>query len=136
MAVMLRQWRDDMQRNSRTAARRIGARTMARSTAWAWRDLPSARFAIAFSLFLALLAAAFLVGGHVVFDTLQFAVATQDEEQTHVGQIFYSLPDKAFCRHMSFDNATSQLVAGNVAPCPPRDPSGRHQTEFAWGRRH
>ena len=125
-----------MQRNSRTAARRIGARPMARSTAWAWRDLPSARFAIAFSLFLALVAAAFLVGGGFVFDTLRFAVASQDEEQTQqVGQIFYSLPDKAFCRHMSFDNATSQLVAGNVAPCP-RDASGRHQTEFAWGRGH
>jgi len=135
MGTTLWQWRDDMQRNSRAAARRVGAHTMPRSTAWAWRDLPSARFAIAFSLFLALLAAALLVGDHVVFDTLQFAVAPQDEEQTHVGQIFYSLPDKAFCRHMSFDNATSQLVAGNVAPCP-RDSSGRHQTEFAWGRGH
>jgi hypothetical protein len=124
-----------MQRNFRAAARLIDARWMPRSAAWAWRDLPSARFAIAFSLFLALLAAAFLVGDHVVFDTLQFAVAPQ-EEQTHVGQIFYSLPDKSYCRHMSFDNATSQLVAGNVAACPSRDPSGRHQTEFAWGRAH
>ena len=66
-----------MQRNFRAAARLIDARWMPRSAAWAWRDLPSARFAIAFSLFLALLAAAFLVGDHVVFDTLQFAVAPQ-----------------------------------------------------------
>jgi hypothetical protein len=96
----------------------------------AWRDLPSARFAIAFSLFLALLATSFLVDGHAVFETLQSAVTP--EEQKHVGEVIYSLPDHAYCRHMSFDNETSQLAAGNVTPCP-RDASGRHQTEFLWG---
>jgi hypothetical protein len=112
---------------------RVPLRPRQRRNPWGVGDVPSLRFVIAFALFLVLLAASFLVDGRVVIETVQSAVATQPDE--HVGEVFYALPDKAYCRHLSFDNATGDLISGNVAPCP-REVARRTQTDFAWGARH
>ncbi len=128
------------------AANRAAAppRRRRRKTAWgrawarAWAHdegkAKFARFAIAFSLFLALLAAALLVGGNVVVDPLLQSVAAAREAK-RAGDIVVSLPDRAFCQHLSFDNTTAELTAGDVEPCP-GDLASRHaQTGFAWGGR-
>lgn len=96
----------------------------------------SARIAIVVSLFLVLVAAALLVGGHAVIDPLlQSAAAAREAKR--VGDIVYSMPDGTFCRHLSFDNASSELVEGAIEQCPSdlikkgrRTPLG-----FAWGQR-
>ena len=95
----------------------------------------SASLAIVFSLFLALLATALLVGGRVVIDPLLQAAAAA-RETNRVGEIVYTMPDGIFCRHLSFDNVTADLTEGavekcgsNVAPRRASPPAG-----FAWGR--
>jgi hypothetical protein len=96
----------------------------------------STRLAVAASLFLALVAAALLIGGHAVIGPmLQSAAAARDAKR--VGDVVYAMPDGSFCRHLSFDNATAEIAESTVVPCPrdiirdrPPQPKG-----FAWGGR-
>lgn len=96
----------------------------------------STRLAVAASLFLALVAAALLIGGHAVIGPmLQSAAAARDAKR--VGDVVYAMPDGSFCRHLSFDNATAEIAESTVVPCPrdiirdrPPPPKG-----FAWGGR-
>ena len=119
---------------SRIAAQRVGART--RVTTWARRNeqrAKSTRLAVVCSLFLVLVAAALLVGGHAVIDPLLQSAAAARESR-RVGDIVYSMPDRTFCRHLSFDNATAELSEGVVEECP-RDLAtkrARPPTGFAW----
>jgi hypothetical protein len=120
---------------SRIAADPVGSRV--RRTTWARRDeqrAKSARLVIVCSLFLVLVAGALLVGGHAVIDPLlQSAAAAREAKR--VGEIVYSMPDRTFCRHLSFDNATAELSEGAVEECP-RDLATkrvRQPTGFAWG---
>jgi hypothetical protein len=88
------------------------------------------------SLFLALLAAALLAGGHNAIDPLLQA-ATAAREARGVGEIVYTLPDGVFCRHMSFDNTTAEVVDSRVERCR-TDIAGdrvRPGRGFAWGAR-
>ena len=94
----------------------------------------SARAVIASSLFLVLLATALLVGGHAAIDPLlRSAIAAREAKE--LGDVVYTMPDGKFCRHMSFDNETSEVIEGAVEPCAydiVRDHS-RSAKGFAWG---
>lgn len=117
------------------AAHYVHAQPRANGAAWVRPDeswANSASFAIVFSLFLALLAAALLVGGHAVIDPLlQSAAAARDANR--VAEVLYALPDRAYCRHLSFDNATAEMTAGGIEPCPGGSTSRRAQMGFTWG---
>ncbi len=118
------------------AVGQVGARMRARRIARARRDerAKSARIAIVVSLFLALLAAALLGGGHTVIDPLlQSAAAAREAKR--VGDIVYSMPDGTFCRHLAFDNGTAELIEGAIEQCPNDlfKMRGRAAKGFAWG---
>jgi hypothetical protein len=120
------------------AAGHFSGRMRARRIARAQRDerAKSARVAIVVSLFLVLLMAALLVGGHAVIDPLlQSAAATREEKR--VGDIVYAMPDGTFCRHLAFDNGTAELIEGAIEQCPSDLVKKRAQgaTGFAWGGR-
>jgi hypothetical protein len=94
----------------------------------------SARAVIASSLFLMLLAATLLVGGHAAIDPLLRSVIAARETKA-VGDVLYTMPDGIFCRHMSFDNATAEVAEGAIERCPTDISKGRARTSksFAWG---
>ena len=72
---------------------------------------------IASSLFLVLLAAALLIGGHAAIDPLlRSAVASRAAKG--MGDVVYTMPDGIFCRHASFDNATAEISEGPLERCP------------------
>ena len=94
------------------------------------------RLVIVFSLFLALLAAALLVGGRAVIDPLLQRAATK-REAYRVGEIVLTMPDGKFYRHLSFDNKTAELSEGVIKQCPPDHPPDRAaaMSGFSWGAR-
>src|SRR5271154_6916796 len=99
----------------------------------------SARAVIASSLFILLLAATLLVGGHAAIDPFLHPALDANDPRAG-GDVVVTMPDGKFCRHMSFDNATASMVEGTIEPCrtdivrdsnaPPAVPGG-----FAWGVR-
>jgi len=94
------------------------------------------RVAVVLSLFLVLLAAALLVGGRAVIDPMLRAAA-QQREADQLGNIVLTMPDGAFCRHLSFDNKTAELTEGAIEQCT-RDYHKMHTTGtmgFSWGKR-
>ena len=122
-------------------ADRVGMRAAPRRTVRGRRDEQRAkmgRLAVVLSLFLALLAAALLVGGRAIIDPLLRAAA-EAREANRVGDIVFTTPDGAFCRHLSFDNKTAELTESAVARCPEAKPRGnepaRSANGFAWGAR-
>jgi hypothetical protein len=110
----------------------------------AWARSPRARFdderaisgpiVVVASLFLALLAAALLAGGHHAIDPLLKA-AMAEREARGVGEIVYTMPDGVFCRHMSFDNTTAEVVESTVERCRTdiAGDRGHASRGFAWG---
>jgi hypothetical protein len=99
----------------------------------------SGRIAIVSSLFLALVAAALVVGGHAVIDPLlQSAVETREANGS--GDVVYAMPDGIFCRRVSVDNVTAEISGGGVERCPSgiaRDhPRAAAPRNFDWGGRH
>lgn len=96
----------------------------------------SGRVVIVSSLFLLLIAAAVVTGGHNAVDPLVRSVIAARESRS-VGDIVLTMPDGIYCRHMSFDNATAELIAGSMKPCGPDLVSGRSHAEskFSWGSR-
>lgn len=78
--------------------------------------MKSARVAIVSSLFLVLLGAALLLGGHAAIDPL-LKSAMEARQAKGIGDVLYAMPDGIFCRHMSFDNVTAQVVEGSLQRC-------------------
>src|ERR1700757_3779352 len=77
----------------------------------------SAHAVIASSLFLVLFALALMLGGHAALDPLlQSAIAAHQPRGP--GQLVVALPDGVYCRKMSFDNATAEIVEGAIQRCP------------------
>jgi len=116
-------------------AARPGARSRARGLR---RDTTSARAIIVSSAFLALLTAALMVGGHLAVDAaidplLRPTMAPRDT--IAVGDVVLPMADRRYCRHMSFDNATAEMVEGTIERCPDNlGSSGRHTGRgFTWG---
>lgn len=94
----------------------------------------SLRAIIASAFFVVLIVGTILIGGHAAVDPiLRMAAAARDN--TGRADILYSMPDENYCRHMSFDNATNEMVEGDVERCPDDLIKQRtHSTQgFAWG---
>jgi hypothetical protein len=98
----------------------------------------SARAFIVSSLFLMGLASAMLFGGHAALDPLlQSAIAARDPQT--LGDVVYTMPDRVYCRHLSFDNVTGDISETSIDFCPDqvgRQQHGRSARGFAWGERH
>ena len=93
----------------------------------------SGRIVIVSSLFLVLFTAALLVGGHAAIDPiLQSAVDARETEGT--GDVVVTMPDGIFCRHMSFDNVTAEIMEGGIERCTKDIAGNRPRTGrgFAW----
>jgi hypothetical protein len=95
----------------------------------------SARAVVVSSLFFILLAASLLFGGHAAIDPLlRSAIAARDNAAT--GDFVSAMPDGKFCRHRSFDNATSEIIEGAVERCPDdmvREHFRNTVGGFTWG---
>ena|SRR5271155_3571839 len=114
-----------------------GVRSVPRSNVRVRRDERNAkisRLAVVLALFLVLLAGALLVTCRAVIDSM-LRGATRSAR----GDITFTLPDGAFCRHLSFNNATTELMESTATPCPEAKPRGRESdrpsNHFAWGAR-
>lgn len=85
------------------------------------------------SLSFILFATAILLGGHaIIAPLLQRAAAARDTNGT--GDVVYTMPDGMFCRHLSFDNGTSDITEDAVVECPGRTASkDSDSSEFKWG---
>jgi len=117
------------------AANAVGARMLARRPTPARRDERHAKTvhaAVVCLSFFVFFAAALLVGGPAVIDPLLQSVA-EGREVKRVGAIVYTLPDGAFCRHLSFNNTTAELLEGAVEQCP--HDKERAARGFAWDGR-
>jgi hypothetical protein len=93
----------------------------------------SASVVIVSSLFLVLIAAGLLVGGHAAIDPLLRSVI-EARESNAAGAVLYAMPDGMYCRHMSFDNTTAEVTEGAIERCA-QDigrPHGRSAQGFAW----
>jgi hypothetical protein len=94
----------------------------------------SLRAVIASAFFVVLIVGTILIGGHAAVDPiLRMTAAARDN--TGRADILYSMPDQNYCRHMSFDNATNEMVEGDVERCPDDIINQHtHTTQgFAWG---
>ena len=114
---------------------RVTARRRARSGARARDEATSVRAVIVSSLFLVLFTTGLLFGGHAVIDPL-LRMATAARNSGEVGEVVVPMPDGQFCRQMSFDNATAELIEGTIERCPDNiagSPLRRTGRGFTWG---
>lgn len=100
-----------------------------------WADgETSLRAVIASSFFLVLLSGTMLIGGHAAIDPLlQLAISARDGRA--IGDVVMRMPDGKFCRHLSFDNDTAEMIEGDIERCPDGIASEhfRPVRSFAWG---
>ena len=62
--------------------------------------------------------------------------ASGDREANRVGEIVYTMPDGAFCRHLAFDNATGEVTERTVEQCDQNiGKPKRPKMGFTWGKR-
>jgi len=101
-------------------------------------DLTSLRAAIVSSFFLVLLATSLLLGGHAAIDPL-LRMAIDARDGRSVGKIVLAMPDGKFCRHMTFDNDTAEVLEGAIERCPDgiinEHFRSRAAGNFAWAQR-
>jgi hypothetical protein len=125
--------------NSSTPA--LGSRLAVRRSVRLLRDerqAKTARVAIILSLFIAFLGVALLVGGRAFIDPL-LETAAQARKANQVGAVVFTMPDGAFCRHLSFNNATAEVTESAVSRCPEARPRANARERvgvkkgFAWG---
>ena len=98
----------------------------------------NARVAIILSVFLAFLAAAVLLGGRTLIEPMLRAAA-EARQSKRIGEVVFTMPDGAFCRHLSFDNTTAEISESTIDRCPEARPRGWTKESdgarkgFAWG---
>lgn len=95
----------------------------------------STSVAIISSLFLVVIAGALLIGGHIAIDPL-LQSAIEAREARGLGEIVFTMPDGVYCRHVTFDNVTSQLTEHGIERCA--SDLGRHgpaDSKFTWRAR-
>jgi hypothetical protein len=94
------------------------------------------RVAIVLSLFLTFLAAALLIGGRAFIDPMLRAAA-EARQSKRMGEVVFTMPDGAFCRHLSFDNRTAEISESTLDRCPEARPRSKESVNvkkgFAWG---
>jgi hypothetical protein len=117
------------------ADRRIAVRRSAR-VRHDEQNAKKTRVAVIVALFLAFLAAALLIGGRAFVDPMLRAAA-REREANRVGAVVFTMPDGAFCRHLSFDNNTAEVNESAIDRCPEARPRGGRESEndnkgFAW----
>jgi hypothetical protein len=117
-----------------SARERAAARALARMRYE--QQAKMARLITVLSLFLVLLAAALTIGGRTFIDPLLQAAAAK-REANRVGDVVLAMPDGAFCRHLSFDNRTSEFAGNTVERCEQTHGKGekRAVNGFSWGSR-
>jgi hypothetical protein len=97
--------------------------------------MSSMRAIIVSSLFLMGLASAMLFGGHAALDPLlQSAIAAR--HPTGLGDVVYTMPDRVYCRHLSFDNVTGDIAESSIGFCSEeiaKEEHARSGRGFAWG---
>src|SRR6202047_1776303 len=94
----------------------------------------SGRVVVVSSLFLVLFTAALLIGGHAAIDPLlQSAVDARETKGT--GEVVVTMPDGIFCRHLSLDTVTAEIIEGGIKRCANDIAGNRPHTGrgFAWG---
>lgn len=94
------------------------------------------RVAVVLSLFLVLLVAALPVAGGAVINPPPRTAAEQREPH-RMGDIVFTMPDGALCRHLWFDNKTAEISAGGIQQCRPdriAEPVSGTKS-FVWGAR-
>ena len=97
-------------------------------------DDTSIRAVIVSTLFLVVITTAIMFGGHAAIDPL-LRMATAASQSMAAGDVMVPMPDGKYCRHMSFDNKTSEMHEGAIEPCPDDIVRGqfRHSGRgFAW----
>jgi hypothetical protein len=121
------------------AADRLRGRVAVRRSALVRRDERHAknmRLAIILSLFVAFLAAAVLIGGRAFIEPMLRAAA-EARQGNRIGAVVFTMPDGAFCRHLSFDNKTADITESTVDRCPEARPRLNGPVtstkSFAWG---
>jgi hypothetical protein len=99
------------------------------------RRAKTARLAVVLSLFLVLLVAALFIGGRTVIEPMLHKAIAQPSETHRRGEIVFTMPDGAFCRHLAFDNKTAELTESTVLQCPEARPreAAHAPSGFAWG---
>lgn len=94
----------------------------------------SGRVIIVSALFLTVIAATLMIGGHAAIDPLlQSAMAGRQPKDA--GDIVMTMPDGMFCRHLSFDNVTAAIKEGAIERCPDDVVGNRPRGSsrgFAW----
>jgi hypothetical protein len=94
------------------------------------------RLIIVLTLFSVFLAPALLIGGRAVIEPMVRA-AYETRQTDRVGEVVFTMPDGAFCRHLSFNNKTAEVTESTVDRCPEARPRGKNsdtsQKGFAWG---
>lgn len=118
------------------AAARIGTPLRNRRDFRTRRDEANANstgVAITSSLFLLLLAAALLIGGHAAIDPL-LRSAFAARAANGVSDVVFAMPDGIYCRHMSFDNATGELTERALERCSGAiaDSQATVPSKFSW----
>ena len=97
----------------------------------------SLRAAILTAAFVVLLATTVLLGGHAAIDPLlRIAIAARDGRT--VGAVILATRDGKYCRHLSFDNDTAEILEGTVVRCPDvlgDERIGAWAGKFAWAGR-
>jgi hypothetical protein len=83
------------------------------------------------------LAGALFVGCRKIVGPILRDAAAQTTEAHRRGDIVFTMPDGAFCRHLAFDNKTAELRESTVVQCQEARPRGsaRPPRGFAWGAR-
>lgn len=99
-------------------------------------DDTSMRAVIVSTLFLVLFTTAIVFGGRAAIDPL-LRMASAARHSEAAGDIIIPMPDGKFCRHMSYDNRTSEINEGDIEPCPDDFLRGQFRNSghgFTWGR--
>jgi hypothetical protein len=94
----------------------------------------SGRVVIVSSLFLVIFTGALLIGGHAAIDPL-LQSAVDAREIKSAGDVVVTMPDRIYCRHMSFDNVTAEITEGGIERCANDIAGNRPHTGggFSWG---
>ena len=91
------------------------------------------------SLLFVLFAAAVTFGGHAaIVPLIQEAIAARDAQGVPVkGSIVYTMPDGVYCRYLSFDNTSGEVVGAAIRKCPDQagESAGGFVSAFRWNTR-
>lgn len=100
-----------------------------------WRSrAPQAKY-LRVAVTCAFFAALFIIGSAIGVESMINAPRRQAEAKSashRVSHVVYTMPDKTFCRHVSFDNVSGRISEEGVRLC---DPNAGSQRDFVWGRK-